>query len=114
MTITNERAELLAQYLNADEERAKKLFETEAEEAVALINKDGFDFTVEELAAFAELIEKVSNAKQGELNEEYLNDVNGGIIFTAAGITAAVWACAGVSVACATAQAWLTSRSRKK
>lgn len=109
MTIKNEKFEILANYLAEDQARAKALSTVSAEEACARINADGYDFVADDLIAFAEIMQAAPGMKQGELTEDDLDNVTGGLILTAAGITAAVWCCAGISVACAYAQAWLAS-----
>lgn len=43
-----------------------------------MINKDGFDFNVEELADFDVLIEKVATMQQNELSENDMDGVTGG------------------------------------
>ena len=85
--LTKERAELLANYLAADQDRAQALLELSPEEAVAKINADGNDFTVEEVKEFGETLQKVT--KTGELNENELEDVSGGVIGTATAIAIA-------------------------
>ena len=89
MALTNERAELLSSYLIADKERAYKLFEMDAEVAVAEINGDGFDFTVEEVQEFGKQLTALLN--QGdELSEESLDAVSGGLVVTAGVLAAGV------------------------
>lgn len=80
MILTNEKAEKLANYLNTDPERAKALLEMNVEEALAKINADGNDFTVDELQEFAELMVRTSESKSGELDANELESVAGGVI----------------------------------
>lgn len=91
--LTNERAEKLANYLTADKERAQKLLEATPEEAVKQINADGNDFTVEEIIEFGAQLQKVAaqggNA-EGELSEEALSDVAGGVVISSAVLAAGV------------------------
>lgn len=108
MTITIERAEKIAQYMNANEKRAKELYSMPVNNACAKINADGFDFTADELVAFAEVMEQASGMMQEELSEDALEHVSGGIVFTAVGITAAVWGLAALSVYCACMRVWLS------
>ena len=108
MTITIERAESLAKYLYENPEKAETLMTMSAEEACAKINAEGYDFSADELADFAEVLNKTTAAKQGELNAEDLDDVNGGILVST--IVAGVWYCAFVSVSAACAQEWLRRR----
>lgn len=108
MTITNERAENLAKYLYENHEKAETLMAMPVEDACAKINAEGYDFSVDELVDFAEAVNKTAAAKQGELNAEELDDVNGGILVST--IVAGVWYCAFVSVSAACAQEWLRRR----
>lgn len=80
MILANERAEKLSAYLTADVERAKALITMSPAEAVAKINADGYDFTVEEIEEFGKCLKSAaSRSKDGELFEEELGDVAGGI-----------------------------------
>lgn len=90
MILSNERAEKLSAYLTADIERAKTLINLSPEEAVAKINADGFDFSVDEIMEFGEQLQKVaaSQSEDGELSEEALSEVAGGVVI-AAGVLAA-------------------------
>ena len=82
MILSNERAEKLSAYLTADIERAKTLINLSPEEAVAKINADGFDFSVDEIMEFGEQLQKVvaSQSEDGELSEEALGEVGGGVV----------------------------------
>jgi len=91
MVLTGERAEKLSNYLRSDLERAKKLVDLPAEEALALINADNNDFTIEELKDFRDVMEQI--AKKGgddELQEEDLATVAGGIVISGAVLAAGV------------------------
>lgn len=77
--LTNERAELIGNYLTADKERAAALLALSPEEAVAKMNADGNDFTVEEIIAFGATVRTVS-AEEGELGADDLDDVSGGSV----------------------------------
>ena len=90
MILTNERSEKLSAYLTADIERAKSLINLSPEEAVAKINADGYDFSVDEIMEFGEQLQKVaaSQSDDGELSEEALSAVAGGVVI-AAGVLAA-------------------------
>lgn len=76
--LTQDRAEMLAEYMEADLQRAKALFEMDVEDALVKINADGYDFTVEELQEFALELEKASQNSEGELGEDELETVAGG------------------------------------
>ena len=92
MILSNERSEKLSAYLTADIERAKTLINLSPEEAVAKINADGFDFSVDEIMEFGEQLQKVaaSQSEDGELSEEALSEVAGGIVISAAVLAAGV------------------------
>ena len=80
MAMTIERAEKLAAYLKADPAKTKELFELPVEEALAKINADGNDFTVEELKEFDEAMVNAEENKDGELDASALEGVSGGAI----------------------------------
>lgn len=90
MILTNERSEKLSAYLMADVEKAKALLDLTPEEAAEKINADGYDFSVDEIMDFGEQLQKVaaSRADEGELSEEALSEVAGGVVI-AAGVLAA-------------------------
>jgi lactobin A/cerein 7B family class IIb bacteriocin len=91
MVLTGERAEKLSNYLNSDIERAKKLVDLPAEEALALINADNNDFTIEELKDFRDVMELIAKeGGDGELQEEELATVSGGIVISGAVLAAGV------------------------
>ena len=80
--LTQERALILNNYLSDDAAKAETLLNLEPAEALAKINADGFDFTLEELMDFAKA---VAFAKaNGELNAEDLENVAGGLGIVAA------------------------------
>lgn len=80
MALTNERAELLSNYLSADKNRAEELLKLSPEEALAKINADGHDFTAEEMNEFGkELADMVAKVRGGEeLDTGALDQVAGG------------------------------------
>ena len=92
MVLTNDRAEKLSAYLTADIERAKGRIELSPEEAAAKINADGFDFTAEEIKEFGDELQKVAavQSEGGELSEDALSEVAGGIVISAAVLAAGV------------------------
>ena len=79
MALTNERAEMLANYFAENESTADQFDGLSVNEAVEKINADGLDITVEEFEEFAEAVDKMSG-ETGELSEDSLDDVSGGII----------------------------------
>ena len=78
--MTNERSELLANILIADQEYAKKLFAMTPADAAADLAAKGNDFTAEELIEFKQELEKAAKlfGENGELDEEALASVSGG------------------------------------
>lgn len=96
MTLTIERADILSNLLADNLERAKELLQLDPAEAVAVINAQGYDFSVEELNEYGKAL-KIT-ASNGELSEEDLEDVaGGGAILTICG-AAAIAFVAGVVV----------------
>ena len=85
MALTNERAAKLADFLKEDVERANKLVDMSPEDAAKFINEAGYDFTVEEVVEFGENL-KVAAAQAGELSEDNLDEVAGGLAAAAAGV----------------------------
>lgn len=80
MSISEKRTEQLTAYLTADLDRAKTLLTMSPENAVTKINAEGYDFTTEELISFGEEFRKaVAKNAEGEVSEEDLEDVAGGI-----------------------------------
>ena len=98
MALTNERAEMLANYFNENQEERLGLFDVEAANAVEQMNADGCDVTLEEFQEFAEAVEEAAaaNSADGELSENSLDNVSGGSALAAAiiagGIGIALWA----------------------
>ena len=80
MTLTQERANVLTEFLNADEERTKDLFALEANEAQVQINALGNDFTLDEIIEYGEAVKKLT--AQGELDADALDNVAGGFLTT--------------------------------
>lgn len=80
MALTYERTEKIGEYLKADPERAKKLLEMSADDALKAMNADGNDFTVDELREFDTLMVAASMESKEELDTEALESVAGGII----------------------------------
>lgn len=75
--LTQERADIMSQFLADDQDRAKKLLDMEPEEAMAEINAAGHDFTVKELNEYCEALKLAIS--QDELNPEELDNVSGGV-----------------------------------
>lgn len=86
--LTQERADLLTKYLEEDQDRAKNVLSLEVEAAAKEINRSGYDFSVDELTEYGNAL-KLATA-QGELNEDDLENVSGGVVVTVSvGIMAA-------------------------
>ncbi len=92
MMLTDKRAEMLSNYLISDKERAKELLDLSADEAQKRINADGYDFTIEEIKEFGQVIETAAKMQEqeGELDEDSLAEVSGGIVVTTALLAAGV------------------------
>ena len=71
--LTQERKAILVEFLREDPQRAQELAALEAGEAVEAINKLGYDYNLEELVEFSEMMNS-----SNELNFEVLDDVAGG------------------------------------
>ena len=76
--LTQERADIISQFLADDQERARVLLDLEPEEALAKINAEGYDFTVKELIEYCDAL-KLAIA-EGELNPDDLDNVSGGVV----------------------------------
>ncbi len=98
MVLTSERAEKLANYFVADANKAKELMDLPADEALKVINADGFDFTVEELRDFSEELKRIAEManSDGELSVDTLDNVAGGVVVS--GAVAAALIGAGVAM----------------
>lgn len=77
--LTQEKAEAIAAFLNADDARAQNLVEMSAEDAVKAMQADGLEITAEELSEFGEIAEKNAKNASGELDEAALENVAGGV-----------------------------------
>jgi len=82
--LTEMRAELISNYLTEDKERAAKLLALTPAEAVAKMNAEGNDFTVEEIDKFGDMI-RIASAQDTELSVDDLDNVAGGSL-TVAGL----------------------------
>lgn len=77
--MSQEKIELLMNYLKADDARAEKLLDMDAQEAASVLAADGIAVTADELKAFGEEIAASAQASQtGELDESSLDGVSGG------------------------------------
>lgn len=84
--LTETRAEILTNYLSADADRAKTLFDLDPKDALEKINADGVDFTIEELEEYCTSFKSYvsQQAADGELSADALDDVAGGVVITTA------------------------------
>lgn len=77
--------------LETSPELAEKLVQQETpQEAQAILNEAGLDFTQEEVVELGEILMKAADASQGELSEEDLDDVAGGAVITAGAIATGI------------------------
>ena len=78
--ITNEKAEILSEFLNADPVRAKRLVGLEPDVALEEINALGYNFTLNEIKEYGALVRNAQkNHYQGEeLYSDALNEIAGG------------------------------------
>lgn len=109
MMLTQEKANTLSDYLAADQERALKLLSMDADEAMTAINSDGYNFTLDELNEYcAALKTAVSKVNDGELSEDELADVAGGVIVVTTGLVLGLAGCfaGGVVVGGAIGARW--------
>ncbi|MEN1761409.1 MULTISPECIES: Nif11-like leader peptide family RiPP precursor [Anoxynatronum] len=76
-----ERMMLLKQKLEADEQLVEKLMQQETpEEVQALLKENGVDLTIEEINTVREaLLKAMERSEEGELSEEDLEEVTGGV-----------------------------------
>lgn len=84
--LSQERAAMLASYLNSDIERAKELLSMSPETAVVKINASGYDFSLEEIVEFGSQLQAAAE-QDGELTEESLCDVAGGLVVAGVAIS---------------------------
>ena len=72
-----ERMLKLGELLNEDAAFTEEILQKSPDEAVAILNAKGYDFTKEELIAFGEALVSVCKG-EGELNDAELDEVTGG------------------------------------
>lgn len=82
--LTQERADIISQFLADDQERAKTLLDLEPEQALEVINAAGNDFTVEELVEYCDALKLAIN--DTELKPDDLDAVSGGSVTVSVGV----------------------------
>jgi predicted ribosomally synthesized peptide with nif11-like leader len=93
MALTEDKARTISGFLAEDQERAKKLFGMEPEEAAKEFVAAGYDISAEDLAEFGAKMVKCGNS--GELSDEDLEDVAGGL-----GVIATFAIAYGIAIGC--------------
>ena len=74
----NEKFAKITEALNANEAKAEELLTSSAAVAVEYFHSIGYDFTEADLADYAKYIKELKN-KEGELTEEDMDEVAGGL-----------------------------------
>ena len=88
--LTQDRADIITKYLEADTERAKELFKLDVADAVKRINAEGHDLSEAELLEYGKAMQL--SLAEGELDADSLENVAGGVVVTCCSV--------GVMVAC--------------
>ena len=94
--LTQQKADILSEILSSDQ--GVEIFSLEASEALKKINADfGHNFTIDEINEFASAVSVAVSQSQGELSDDSLGNVAGGLVITitAAGVTAVAKVLAG-------------------
>ena len=82
--LTQEKADQITSFLSQDIDRAKVLLEMEPEEALAEINSAGIECSLNEIKEYGKVLcSAIEITQKGELNEDDLQQVAGGVIITA-------------------------------
>lgn len=84
--MTEEKAKALVEYLEADEERANALLELSAAEAAEKLAADGVNCNEDDLVEFAKAVQTASQTQDGELDEDALSEVAGGLLWATTGV----------------------------
>lgn len=84
--LTEQKADLLNDFLTKDAERGKALLELSPEKALEIINAEGLNCTLEDLNDYCAALKiYVAQKNEGEeLTDEALENVAGGLIITTA------------------------------
>ena len=76
--VDEKRMELLVSKFERLKDHLPEMIQLSPEKVVEIVNKDGGDFTIEEVTAFGKEVVNNVLAKDGELSEEDLENVAGG------------------------------------
>lgn len=87
--MTEERIEKLTNYLREDQEKELVLLQMQPEEACIKIQADGYDYTVDEIIEYGNLVRTVAAQMDDEISEADLEMVSGGGITLGALVGAA-------------------------
>ena len=82
--LTQERADLLSNYLSTHLEETEVLLTLEPEEALAKINAAGIDYSIEELKEYCDVLK--TSLPKDELDGTDLDNVTGGVVATTCAI----------------------------
>ena len=93
MALTENKARIISGYIVEDQERAKKLFGMEPEEAAKEFVAAGYDISAEDLVEFGEKMVKCGN--NDDLSDDELEDVAGGL-----GLIATYAIAYGIAIGC--------------
>ena len=88
--MTEERIEKLTNYLREDQEKELVLLQMQPEEACIKIQADGYDYTVDEIIEYGNLVRTVAAQMDDEISEADLEMVAGG--FTLGSLVGAAFA----------------------
>ena len=77
--LTQEKADLITEYLSKDIEHTKELLDAEPEVVLAELKASGIECELDELKEYGEALNSaVALSQKGELSEDELNQVAGG------------------------------------
>lgn len=82
--LTQEKANIITEFLSKDIEYTKTLLDMEPEEVLAKLQAAGIDCELDELVKYAEALNSaVAMSQKAELDEDDLEQVAGGVAITA-------------------------------
>ena len=92
--LTQEKANVITEYLSKDIEHTKELLDAEPEVVLAELKAAGIECDLDELKEYSEVLNAaVVVSQKGELNEEELDQVAGGSITITAGLILGLAGC---------------------